>query len=176
MSKILTFFVAALFLAFPSPQQSHAGDWDSWHFLLGEWTAEGEGRPGQSTGTFSFNFELQGKILVRRNRADYPATKDRPAFSHEDLMVIYSQPGLSGFQAVYFDNEGHVIRYSASFSEDGNSLTFLSDPEPSAPRFRLTYTKGKHGALAVKFEIAPSDKPESFSTYVEGVARHAKAP
>lgn len=172
----LTFFVAALFLAFPSPPESHAGDWDSWQFLLGQWTAEGEGRPGQSAGTFSFILELQGKILVRRNRADYPATKDRPAFSHEDLMVIYPETPAQGTRAIYFDNEGHVIHYAVKFSESGNRVTFSSDPMPSGPRFRLTYTRGKGGAMATKFEIAPAEKPDSFSTYVEGIARHAKAP
>jgi hypothetical protein len=36
--------------------------------------------PGQaSSGSFSLHEELQGKVLIRRNRAEDPATKDRAA-------------------------------------------------------------------------------------------------
>src|SRR5262249_54757443 len=52
-------------------------------FLAGEWKGEGGGRPGQAaTGGFSFNFELQGKVLVRRNFSEYAATPEKPAFRH----------------------------------------------------------------------------------------------
>ncbi len=46
-----------------------------------------------------------------------------------------------------FDNEGHVIRYTAEFSADQKTLVFLSDRLPSAPRYRLTYTKAKSDTL-----------------------------
>lgn len=148
----------------PVEQLHDPRGWDSWQFLVGEWMAEGGGQPGQATGTLSFKFDLQGKVLVRKSRADYPATKDRPAFSHEDLMVIHQHSGAAGKRAIYFDNEGHVIHYAVEFSEDQKALIFLSNPEPSAPRFRLTYVKGNNGALKIKFEIAPPGKSESFST------------
>ncbi|MFB3922395.1 MAG: hypothetical protein ACE145_11775 [Terriglobia bacterium] len=149
-------------------------DWDPWRFLLGEWVGEGEGQPGQGIGKFSFALDLQGRILVRKNRADYPATRERPAYSHEDLMVIYQGPSPSSTRAIYFDNEGHVIQYRVTVSTDGNSVTFLSDPSPSAPRFRLTYTKGKSGGLKILFEIAPPGKPDVFSPYIEATASRRK--
>jgi hypothetical protein len=117
---------------------------------------------------------LQGKVLVRKNHADYPATKDRPAFSHDDLMVIYREAEGARACAIYFDNEGHVIHYNASLSEDGTTWVFLSDPTPSAPRYRLTYTKEKNGMLGIKFEIALPGKPDAFSTYIEAQARREK--
>jgi hypothetical protein len=166
--------VMVVFLGF-SAQQKAADPWQAWRFLLGEWTAEGTGRPGEGAGSFTFALDLEGKILVRRNRADYPATKDRPAFSHKDLMVVYPGTEGRGARAIYFDNEGHVIEYAAQSSEDQETWIFLSDPVPSAPRFRLTYTKGDDGTLAVKFESAPPGKPDSFSTYVEGAARRKGA-
>ncbi len=173
MRRALLFCLAACLLFARAPRV-HAGDWDAWRFLVGDWAAQGGGEPGQGAGSVSFKFDLQGKILVRRDRTDYAATKDRPAFSHEDLMVIYPEPGGTGARAVYFDNEGHVIQYSAKFSEDQKTLTFLSDAAPSSPRFRLTYTKDGSRALAIKFEVAPPDKPEAFSTYVQGVARRVQ--
>jgi hypothetical protein len=114
--------------------------------------------------------ELQGKILVRRNRSDFPATRGRPAIRHEDLTVVYPETRGGRTGAIYFDNEGHVIHYTAQFSQDKNTLIFLSDPAPSALRFRLSYTKGKNCSLLTKFETVPSHQPETFATHVEGVA------
>ena len=164
--------VALLWVAtLPAQQSKDAGNWDAWQFFVGEWVGEGSGQPGQGTGAFSFRFELQGKILVRRNRSDYPATKERSAYSHEDLMIVYQEPGGSRTRAIYFDNEEHVIHYTAEFSADQKTLTFLSDLAPGAPRFRLTYTKTGGATLGIKFEIAPPGKADSFSAYIEAVCR-----
>jgi hypothetical protein len=165
--------LCAAFLMGPLAQTQAAASagWEGWKFLLGQWVGEGSGQPGQGSGGFSFVLDLQGKVLVRKNHADYPATKDRPAFSHDDLMVIYHEAGPPAARAIYFDNEGHVIQYDASFSEDGTTWVFLSDAAPSAPRYRLTYTKEKNGMLGIKFEIAPPGKPNAFSTYIEARAR-----
>ena len=168
-------FFALLLLASP-PQQKTSDPWVAWRFLVGEWTGQGSGQPGEGTGSSSFAFDLGGKILVRRNRADYPATKDRPAVSHEDLLIVYQASDGPSARAIYLDNEGHVIQYRAQFSEDQKVLTFLSDPAPSTSRFRLTYTKGSNGTLTVKFGIATPGQPDTFSTYVEGVVRRKGPP
>jgi len=108
---------------------------------------------------------------VRRNHAELPAANGRPAAVHEDLMVIYkSQDGKSA-KAIYFDSEDHVINYTATFSPDKQTLTFISAAAPGAPRFRLTYQKEAEGRIAIKFEIAPPGKPEEFKAYLEGKAR-----
>ena len=166
---LLTFLIATVFPA--AAQQSKDTNWDDWHFLLGKWTAEGGGQPGQaSTGGFSFDSDLQGKILVRRNYSDYPATGNKAGFRHDDLMVIYQEP-QKGTSAVYFDNEGHSIHYAVSLSDDKKTITFVSDVTPSTPRFRLIYRRLKDDSLSVEFDIAPPGRPDSFSKYVEGRAR-----
>ena len=48
-------------------------------FLAGDWVGEGSGDPGKGSGEFSFRFELDGKALVRRSFAAYPAQGGRPA-------------------------------------------------------------------------------------------------
>ena len=163
--------LAALLVLFVGVASSAEDPWQPLRFLVGTWTGEGDGAPGQGTGSFSFHLDLQDKVLIRKNRADYPATKERPALSHEDLMVIYPEERGKRWKAVYFDNEGHVIHYSVELSKDQEVLTFLSNALPSAPRFRLTYTKEREGKLAIRFEIAPPGKPDGFSTYLEAVAR-----
>lgn len=142
-------------------------NWARWQFLIGDWIGEGSGQPGQGTGGFSLKPDLEGRVLVRTNWADYPATKDRPAYSHHDLMVVY--PGGSAARAVYFDNEGHVIHYTAEIGED--RITFISGAEPKSPRFRLTYTKVAEGKVGIHFEIAPPGKPEAFAPYIDATAR-----
>ncbi len=150
--------------------------WKPYEFLIGQWTGDGGGEPGKGSGEFSFAWDLQKKVLVRKNRADFPAAGGRPAFSHEDLMVIYQgEPGGPG-KAIYFDSEGHVINYAASVSDDKRTLTFLSEAAAAVPRFRLTYTKEKEDTVHIKFEIAPPGKPDEFKTYVEGGARRKDMP
>jgi hypothetical protein len=157
--------------AFAAAQQTKELDvWGPYEFLVGMWTAEGHGEPGGGKGAFSFRLELQGKVLVRRNRLEFPATPQRPAFTHEDLLVVYRDADPTPNRAIYFDSEGYVIHYTATFSEEGKVLTFLSDASPQAPRQRLTYVQNGDGTLKVKFEIAPPGKPEAFVTHVEGVA------
>jgi hypothetical protein len=83
---ILLFFLASLAL--------HAEDWGPLQFLIGDWSGEGGGQPGQaSAGSFSFTPELQGTILVRRSFAEYPPANGRPAFRHDDLIVVYPKNG-----------------------------------------------------------------------------------
>jgi hypothetical protein len=155
-----------------SPADKPAG-WGPVQYLVGDWAGEGGGGPGQGSGSFSFKPDLQGKIPMRKNRAEYPATKDRAAFVHDDLMVVYRDTPEAALRAIYFDSEGHTIRYEVQAPPDGGEIVFVSGPEPSAPRYRLTYTLVGQDRLRIKFEIAPPGKPEQFATYIEAGARRS---
>jgi hypothetical protein len=121
MIKLLALPAVLLLISVPMPvrsfpQSTKEGDnWEPFRFLIGEWTGKGSGSPGEAGGAFSFSFDLEEKILVRRNRADYPATKEKPAYSHTDLMVIYKEGPAT--RAIYFDNEGHIINYAVTVSK-----------------------------------------------------------
>ena len=166
--------IATLALLIPSDviysqQATKAANWDAWQFLVGEWVGDGSGSPGQGEGGFTFSLDLQNRVLMRHNYAVYPATKDRPAFRHDDLMIVYQEPGKPT-QANYFDNEGHVIQYSVEFSKDSNSVVFVSAPTISEPRYRLTNTKVGKDSITITFEIAPPGKPDAFSEYIKAAA------
>jgi hypothetical protein len=139
--------------------------WQPLAWLEGEWVGEGAGEPGQAAGGSTFRFDLQDRVLVRTNRAEYPASKERPAFSHQDLMVIYREPADGPFRAIYFDNEGHVIHYRVG-TAGGGALEFLSEPG-AGPRYRMTYSRTAPDGLAIRFGIAPAGEAEAFRTYVE---------
>ena len=152
-------------------QQSASPDWSKWQFLIGSWNAAGKGDPGEGKGGFSFALDLQTRVLIRKSHTDYPAAGTRPAFAHDDLMIVYLAGPQPQFKADYYDNEGHVIHYAIEFSSDGRTCTFVSDITAAQPRFRLTYTQIKAGQVGIKFEIAPPNDPEKFKVYVEGTAQ-----
>jgi len=136
-------------------------------FLLGEW--EGIGDQAGATGGFTFAPGVQDRVIVRTNYSNTPPHGGTPASRHDDLMVIYVDAGV--VKADYFDNEGHVIYYSVVLSEDKRTITLLSEPVATAPRFRFIYNLLKDNSLSMEFDIAPPGKPDSFSKYVEGKAR-----
>jgi hypothetical protein len=141
--------------------------WAPLAFLIGDWTGEGGGGPGQGSGEFSFQPDLDGTILIRKNLSQYPATKDKPAYSHTDLMIVFQEDGK--LRAIYFDGEDHAIHYAVEPSAGRNSVQFVSDAPASQPRYRLTYRKNGDDRVAIQFEIAPPN--QEYSTYIQATAR-----
>jgi hypothetical protein len=168
--------VAFLLIAFSSAQTPKPASnfWKDFDFLLGDWTWTGGGKPGQATGTSTFEPEMNGTVLLRKVHLNYPATKERAAFAHEDLLYVYHDPQDSSLRAIFFDGEGHVIRYAVTVPPAGDSIQFLSDAAPSGTRCRMTYTRLAEDSVTEKFEIAPPGKPDEFATYVEFAAKRIR--
>jgi hypothetical protein len=135
-------------------------------FLVGEWEAIGTA-PGES-GSFGFAFGVQGRVLVRTNHADYAASDRGPASRHDDLMVIYAEAGA--VKADYFDNEDHIIRYTAQV-RGARDVVFVSEAKASEPRYRLSYSMAADGQLKGQFEIAPPGAPDAFKSYLVWTSR-----
>lgn len=140
-------------LAILASLSAQTGDnWTKLDFLLGEWTGvagEKDTPLGAGQGAFSFQPELNRKIVVRRNNAHYDS-----GAQHDDLMVIYADPPGEALRAVDFDTEGHVIRYNLSFPS-ANRVVFESEAGLPGPKYRLTYWM-EAGSLKGRFEIAES--------------------
>ena len=147
-----------------SPARGEDDRWADFRFLIGSWVSEGTLEQG--SGSFSLEPDLKNNVLVRRNVAFVPGGKGRQPQKHEDLMVIYTERAAKNFRASYFDSEGHVIQYSVTSLPANKGLVFVSAPEPSAPRFRLTYTKAEGDIVAIEFEIAPPGQPDRFRKYL----------
>jgi hypothetical protein len=146
-----------------------------WDSLVGRWLGQGDAASpaeGAVTGAASFAYDLDGRVLVRRNVADYPATKGHAGLHHEDLMTIYPAPDGLHAEAMYYDNEGHVIHYAATWASDGRSLVMLSFPEDGAPRYRLTWRFAGLDKLALTFDVAPPGST-AFASYAGGVLQRA---
>jgi|SRR5271157_3452873 len=164
---------AALFGALQlAAQTTAAPGWKKLEFLLGKWTGvagEKDTQLGPGQGTFWFEPQLNRKIVVRHNNASYDS-----GVRHEDLMVIYFDgPSFDGSnnapRAIYFDSEGHVIRYNASFPAP-NRVVFESDGTEPGPKYRLTYWM-EGSSLNGKFEIAPPGA--EYKTYMSWTSKKA---
>jgi hypothetical protein len=144
--------------------------WSKWSWLTGEWVGEGSGQPGTGGGTFSFQFDLDRNILVRKSHSEYPPTGNKTGIIHNDLMIVY--PDMSGTpsKAIYFDNEGHTINYTISYGD--KSIILTSDKMPNVPIFRLTYSLLDKEVVNTKFEM--SQDGEKFMVYIEGKSKRAK--
>ena len=170
-AKVLSLSAVLVFSGVLSFSQDAKPNWDAWKIVIGDWSGTGSGDPGHGSGEFSFKPELQGSILIRKSHSEYPASQARPAVVHDDLMVVYSEDGRT--RAIYFDSEGHVISYTPSFSQEGKTLTLVSDPAPNSPTFRLTYVSTEPNALSINFEIAPPGT-STFKSYVGGLVHRVK--
>jgi hypothetical protein len=141
------------------------GNWTKLDFLLGDWTGvagERDTQLGAGQGSFSFQPELKQKIIVRRNNAHYDS-----GVQHDDLMVIYLDAPSETPRAIYFDTEGHVIRYNLSFPSP-DRVVFESEAGQPGPRYRLTYwMEGK--SLKGRFEIAES--ASEYKTYLSWASK-----
>jgi hypothetical protein len=169
--KALSLAVILLFSGVLAFSQNDKPNWDAWKIVFGDWTGTGNGNSGEGSGGFSFKPDLQGSVLVRKSHSEYPASQGRPATVHDDLMVVYAEQGRT--RVIYFDNEGHVIQYTPSFSPDGRTLTLVSDPTANTPTFRLTYVSTESDVLKINFEIAPPGT-STFKSYVAGVVHRTK--
>lgn len=170
MGLVLAGALTARLAAAQTKPSAPADPWARLNFLAGEWQGVGTGAPGGAVGGTSFAFGLDRKVLIRKNWAKYPPKPGESAgLSHEDLMIIH--PGTDGvfFQAVYFDNEGHVISYAVTFPKEGDAAVFETEAGQPGPRFRLTYELNADGLLDNVFWIAPPGG--EFKVYVRGSLR-----
>jgi hypothetical protein len=155
----------ALLTAFSALYAQTNDPWKKLDFLLGEWigvAGEKDTQLGAGQGSFSFEPELQQKIIVRRNNARYDS-----GVQHEDLMVIYLDTPNGQPRGIYFDSEGHVIRYSSTFPSP-NRVVFESDGSQPGPRYRLTYWV-EGGSLNGRFEIA--EPSSEYKTYMNWASK-----
>ena len=165
--KIKWFFTALLMGSSVTSFSQQNPAWEEWARLTGTWKGQGSGQPGTGGGIFSFTFDLNNKILVRKSHSEYPVSGNKPAIIHDDLMIIYPDSAGNPSQAIYFDNEGHAINYDIRYS--GASLILISRQKTGSLAFRLTYTLQDDDTLITLFEISQDGK--KFTPYIQGVSK-----
>lgn len=140
--------------------------WYAVRFLVGSWESKTTGGIAQAKASagYSFRLELREHILARHTRSGACNAPDDFDCQHSDLLYIYPAPNGSALQAIYFDNEGHVIHYDVT-TPASNSAVFLSDPAQPGPQYRLSYEL-LDGTLSGKFELKMPGQGD-FISYLE---------
>ncbi len=152
--------------------QTTVSGWEKWQYLMGEWKGEGSGQPGEGSGMFTLKPKLDGNILEMKGKTEIAANAAHPLMVHEDVMVIYKNREGVPVKSIYFDNEKHVINYEITYAD--NKIVLTSEPNPSMPRFRLTYEKLEEKTMTIRFEMAMPNAPEEFKMYLEGKNKKVK--
>jgi hypothetical protein len=128
-----------------------AAVWNRLDALIGTWDSAGDTQLGGGDGSASFTRDLDAHVIVRRSFAEYKSGP-QAGTRHDDLLVIYREAPDGPPRAIYFDSEGHVIRYAVT-SPRANAVVFQSDGSDPGPRYRLSYVRAAD-ALDGTFEIA----------------------
>lgn len=134
--------------------------WAPLRFLVGSWTGTGEGEPGISTVTRSYQLVLGDRFLEARNRSVYaPQEKNPKGEVHEDWGLFSYDRARKSFVLRQFHVEGYVNQYALdSSSDDGQTLTFVTESIENIPagwRARETYRVLSADEFVEVFELAP---------------------
>jgi len=140
--------------------------WAGLRFLVGSWESKTTGgvAQAQASAGYAFRLELRDRILARHSRSGACSAPDDFNCQHSDLHYIYPTGTGSAFEAIYFDNEGHVIHYGVTIPKPG-TVVLLSDPAQPGPQYRLTYTF-LEGLMSGQFELKMTGQTD-FTSYLE---------
>jgi hypothetical protein len=140
--------------------------WAGLRFLIGSWEAKTTGgvAQAQASAGYSFRLELREHVLARHSRSGSCSAPEDFNCQHSDLLYIYPTGNGSAFEAIYFDNEGHVIHYGVTTPKPG-TVVFLSDPAQPGPQYRLNYTF-LDGVMSDQFELKMPGQTD-FTSYLE---------
>jgi hypothetical protein len=153
-------------MAAQNGQEAPADPWKPLRFLIGTWdaTTKGGSAGAAATGAYTFQLELKDHVLARH--AVGAGCKGPADFNceHTDMLYVYQEGPGEPYRAIYFDNEGHVIRYVLT-APAPDTAVFLSDAAQPGPQFRLTYEL-KERVMTGKFQMRMPGQAE-FRSYLE---------
>ncbi len=155
-------------------------------FLLGTWTAEAAPN-AKPVGSYVFERELDGRILARHATTDVGcADPASTACAHRDLFYVFQDSAGAPLKAIFFDSDGHVLRYDVDIKHVGGTngmrdyATFLSELSALGPRYRLSYERNTDTfthktSLSGKFELLlPNGKWKLLLAWGGGLAAEKK--
>lgn len=150
----------------PAQISAKTDPWAGIRFLMGSWGAKTTGgmAQAQASAGYAFRLELRDHVMARHSRSGSCTAPDDFNCQHSDLLYIYPSGNGQALQAIYFDNEGHVIHYDVSTPKP-RQVVFLSDAAQPGPQFRLSYEL-LDGVMTGKFELKMPGQTE-FMSYLE---------
>jgi len=147
----------------------------SLNFLIGDWIDESRtGEPGTATaGGESWRVDLGGQVLVRMGWCEFPATADRAAYRHEDLLILFPE-GEETMRGIFWDNEKHTIHYpNVTMLPDGKGILLSSERATPGPRQQLLYQFDAPDRLTATFSLLLPGTPD-FAPYLTWRSQRTK--
>ena len=151
--------------------------WDPWKFFIGNWEGIGKGEPGESKVERSYEFVLEGKFLLAKNKSFYPPQEKNPQGEvHTNWDLFSYDMGRKKFVLRQFHVEGFVNQYVLdSISADGKTLVFTTESIENIPagwKAKETYKLTGDDEFTEIFELAAPGK--DFSVYSESHLKRVK--
>jgi hypothetical protein len=159
MSKRLLVVIWLLPLLVSAQQKEKTDVWKPLRFLEGIWEGRGDGMNGISSVTQEYRFILNGKFLRMTTKSVFkPQEKNPEGEVHEDIGIFSYDGSREKFILRGFYVEGFVNQYVGEhISEDGNTLTFLTEHIENAPpgtKAKLIFQKISETELEQSFFVA----------------------
>jgi len=149
--------------------------WSQLRFLLGTWEGEGQGRPGTSVVSWTFDLALGGRYLQMRGTSAYEPQPASPTGErHEEVSFFSWDRRRMAVVWRQFNAEGFVNQFVLE-REEGEELTFVTEAiEGLPPGFRARQVLRRAGPddLVTRFAIAAPGK--DFEAYSENRLRRVK--
>ena len=97
---------------------------------------------------FSFAFDSDGRVVVRKNHSQYPAGPVKPTITHDDLMAIYLDDSQRPLNSTYRDGVVNIDNFANS------SPRVIAEKENEM----VTRTNTAKGTFEVEVRPLPSEQ------------------
>jgi hypothetical protein len=155
LAASLCLFLQASTPAAPTPPKS---PWAHVQFLVGEWSGESDGQPGNGTVVRTYRFVLGDKFLHEQNISTYPPQpKNEKGEVHEHWSLFSHDKARHTLVLRQFHQEGFVNQYAMLAGSPQGTVVFESEAlENVGPRWkaRETYQVVSPDEFVETFELA----------------------
>lgn len=169
-NSILFLFLFSVLLTTPVFAEQNNPQWGTLEKIIGTWRGEYDGHLGKGGGVIVASYDLNNAIILLKGRYEYPVTEKRPALTHNNLMVIYQNADKKINKAMYFDDDGQAIQFTATQTD--STIIFNSDKSAASPFYKIVYTYIDKNTLDIKME--KSKDGITFSTYMQSKSQRRK--
>jgi hypothetical protein len=151
-----------------SAEESRPDPWAAVRFLVGQWSGNASGEPGEGAVARTYEFVLNNRYIHERNVSTYPVQEKNPKGEvHEHWSMLSYDRIRKRLVLRQFHTEGFVNQYVFSTAESSDSkLVFESESLENLSadwRAREIYERVGENEFTEVFQIA--EPGQSFKTY-----------
>lgn len=105
-------------------------DFSSIEWMLGNWTGLMSKRSPQGEIHLSVSYELDGRVMVFREKISLAATAQVPAKKESSIGILSRAPSGESFQFQVYSSTGFISRYRVSVMDSEVDFTPDGGPQP----------------------------------------------